>query len=396
VDAAKCAGTEMTSTKNQSLSTSNQGASTLCMVYDAIAEGHGSIPGIALGYVKAALNDGWQVTCIARDLDDSLRNEVEWLPLHVPAKAFLVQWLSARRNIRAALGNRQFDVLHVHQAQVAALADVMQCHFLTRAAYERGCLESRRGLRPAIARIQQQGVLYAEDHYFKNWNSHTRMLFDSELTQKEFFRFYGRPELEEVFLYDFPNINFPTQAERTQAREQLIGTNRREIVVGYLGGVDERKGYSQLRKALLPENELFLLMGGPHSQGAAMPELAGRFKSLGMVHNTAQFYAACDVFIVPSRFEPFGLVASEAASRGLPVIATDEVGALPHLLEFGAGVRWQPNKPLGLVARDAVARRAEFNEGAQRIAQVFSSKNQTKRLLEIYRQIREDKQRYDS
>lgn len=367
-------------------------APTLCMVYDAIAEGHGSIPKIALGYVKVALNAGWRVTCVARDLDDSVIPEVEWLPLHVPAKAFLVQWLSARRNIRAALAGRKFDVLHVHQAQVADVADVMQCHFLTRSAYERGCLESRRGLRPAVARIQQQGVLYAEDHYFKNWNPQTWMLFDSALTRREFGRLYGQPARQEVFLYEVPAVNFPTSAERAQARSELVGASRREIVVGYLGGLDERKGYSLLRNALRGEKDLFLLMGGPHSQGAVAPELGERFKSLGMVKNTEQFYAACDVFIVPSLFEPFGLVATEAASRGLPVIATDEVGALPHLLEFGAGARWEPSEPLGPLARDLAARRADFNAGARRLAEAFASRNQASRLLQIYHEIRTEKQ----
>lgn len=366
---------------------------TLCMIYDAIAEGHGSIPKIALGYVKVALKAGWRVTCVARDLDPSLQGEVEWLPLYVPPKAFFVQWVSARHNILRALGGRRFDVLHVHQPQMAALGDVMQCHFLTRVAAERGCLESRSGLRPQIMRSQQLAVARVEDRYFRAWNPQTRMLFNSALTQQEFGRLYGRPEREEVFLFDVPAANFPLPAERAQARRELVGEDANKLVVGYLGGLEERKGYSRLRQALRGENELFLLMGGPHSQGVEMPELSGRFRSLGMIKNTAQFYAACDVFIVPSLFEPFGLVATEAASRGVPVIATDEVGALPHLLEFGAGARWRPGEALGPIARDLVARRGEFNAGAKRMAETFSWQRQGAKLLEIYHQVRDEKQR---
>ena len=66
---------------------------TLCLVYDAIAEGRGSIPQVVLGYVKLALEANWRVTCVANMLDDSIKNHVEWLPLYIPPKSFLVQWL---------------------------------------------------------------------------------------------------------------------------------------------------------------------------------------------------------------------------------------------------------------------------------------------------------------
>ena len=361
---------------------------TLCMVYDAIADGRGSIPHIVLGYVKLALEAGWRVTCVANEIDPSLQGEVEWLPLHIPPKSFLVKWLSARRNIQAALEDRKFDVMHVHQAQIAALGDVMQCHFLTRVALERHCLESRRGPKHRLARAQQQGVVYAEDRYFRAWNPRTRMLFDSELTRREFARLYGMPPQEEVFLYDVPPIDFPIESERAAARRELIGDQQREIVIGYLGGHDKRKGYERLVKALRDEKELFLLVGGPGSEGWQMPGLQNRSKSLGMVKDLKQFFAACDVVIVPSLFEPFGLVATEAASAGVPVIATPEVGALPHLLEFGAGAAWQPDQPLGVLAHDLVARRAEFNRGAIRMTEAHSRAQQGTRLLQIYEEIR--------
>lgn len=370
------------------------------MVYDAIANGHGSIPQIALGYVKVALEAGWRVTCVARDIDESIRSEVEWLPLYVPPLLFLVQWLSARRNITAALGGRKFDVMHVHQAQIAALGDVMQCHFLTRTAWERGSLEQGRGLKASLTRFQQSGVMLAEDRYFRAWNPQTRMLFNSTLTRQEFIRLYGKPPREEVFLCDAPPFQPASDDERKQARAALLGPDAgqgvRQLVVGYLGGTDRRKGYQRLIAAMQGArrdgDELFLLLGGPGSEGLQVPELRARFKSLGMVGDTAQFYAACDVFMVPSLFEPFGLVATEAAARGVPVIATEEVGALPHLLEFGAGARWAPGEPLAPLCRDLAARRFAFNAGAARLSETFSTQRQGDRLLQIYHEVRTAKQ----
>jgi 1,2-diacylglycerol 3-alpha-glucosyltransferase len=43
-------------------------------------------------------------------------------------------------------------------------------------------------------------------------------------------------------------------------------------------------------------------------------------------------YAAATCFILPSSFEPWGLVVNEAMAAGLPIILSDAVGALPDLL----------------------------------------------------------------
>ncbi len=51
-------------------------------------------------------------------------------------------------------------------------------------------------------------------------------------------------------------------------------------------------------------------------------------------------YAQAGCFVLPSRFEPWGLVANEAMAAGLPIILSDQVGALPELLEEGVN-GWQ-------------------------------------------------------
>jgi glycosyltransferase involved in cell wall biosynthesis len=46
-------------------------------------------------------------------------------------------------------------------------------------------------------------------------------------------------------------------------------------------------------------------------------------------------YDLCDVFALPSRFEPWGLVVNEAMNAGRPVIVSDRVGAAADLVEDG-------------------------------------------------------------
>lgn len=362
-------------------------APTLCMIFEAIGN-YSAIAKVAFGEVQLALNAGWKVTVVAKQLDESLQGQVEWLPLYVPPRGFLLKWVTARSFIKRALGDRTFDVIHAHQPQAASLADVFQCHFLTRVAFERKCLESRRGLRPALIRLQQQGVLYAEDYFYRRWNPNTIMLYDSELTRIDFHRLYGELPREDVQLYPCPPMSIASQEERIAARKLLVGEAFSGVVLGYLGGIQERKGYRRLLPALEGAKDIFLLIGGLYSEGFQTKMLSNHCNGIGVVKNTDQFYAACDAFIVPSLFEPFGMVAYEAAVRGVPVIATEEVGALPHLLEYGAAVCWKPSEPLPELVRSAVAARETFRAGAQQMSIGLSEEKQSAWLLSLYDSIR--------
>lgn len=371
---------------------------TLCLVYDAIGQGYGSIPQLILAQARRALERGWRVTCVCQHLEPDLRGEVEHIPLHVPRRVFAFQWLRARRLIRAALAERRFDVLHVFQAQVADLSDVMQCCFLTRAAWEHGGVAPGQGMRGQSNRAQLRMVMEAEDRYFcrVGANAHksnrTRMLFCSDLLRDEFTRLYGAPPRSQVMVLPCPPADFPSIEERQNARRKLAG-DPKQLIVGYLGGVDERKGFKRLVKALENAPDLFLLWGGPHSQGVRLPSLDGRSRSLGMVRDVARFYAACDVFLVPSLFEPLGFVATEAAARGVPVLATEEVGALPYLLKAGAGSAWDLAQPLSLQVHAMNAHRAQFNAGALRLCQTLGEEEYAARMFALYQGILEEKAR---
>jgi glycosyltransferase involved in cell wall biosynthesis len=58
----------------------------------------------------------------------------------------------------------------------------------------------------------------------------------------------------------------------------------------------------------------------------------------------------CDVFVLPSRWESFGLVLLEALYCGIPVVATNVVG-IPEVIEDGTnGLLVEPENPVALAA----------------------------------------------
>jgi UDP-glucose:(heptosyl)LPS alpha-1,3-glucosyltransferase len=62
--------------------------------------------------------------------------------------------------------------------------------------------------------------------------------------------------------------------------------------------------------------------------------VAERLHFVGRRDDPEQFYSAADAFVLPSSYEAFPLVLLEAASSGLPIIAT-EFGASRQFAETG-------------------------------------------------------------
>ncbi|HUT49855.1 MAG TPA: glycosyltransferase [Alphaproteobacteria bacterium] len=99
-----------------------------------------------------------------------------------------------------------------------------------------------------------------------------------------------------------------------------------------LGRFHPNKAFDTLLRALadLPDHYLWLAGEGP--QRRALEDLAddlgvaGRLRFLGWRDDPAPYYAACDVFVLPSRHEPLGNVMLEAWMHGRPVVATESQG----------------------------------------------------------------------
>jgi glycosyltransferase involved in cell wall biosynthesis len=129
----------------------------------------------------------------------------------------------------------------------------------------------------------------------------------------------------------------------------------------------------------------YLLIVGDGEQRGEVEARAGALRGgdirfLGFRNQTElpRFFDLCDVFVLPSIHEPYGLVINEVMNAARPVIVSDEVGCWPDLVHDGLNGYVYPalnvnalTERLQLLLSDS-ARRASMGENSLRLVQQFS------------------------
>ena len=79
-----------------------------------------------------------------------------------------------------------------------------------------------------------------------------------------------------------------------------------------------------------------------------------------------RYYAAADVFVLPSHEEVWGLVLNEAAASGLPLVTTQATGAAPDLVVPGVNGEISRGRPVRRsCARDSPRHRSIGRDGGR-------------------------------
>jgi glycosyltransferase involved in cell wall biosynthesis len=146
-----------------------------------------------------------------------------------------------------------------------------------------------------------------------------------------------------------------------------------------VGSIVPRKGYDILVAALAELLDLpwhLTIVGDPSRDAACAARLKSDIARLRLAPRItiadavpagklADFYASADVFVLPSRYEGFGMAYAEAIAYGLPVIGTT-AGAIPDTVPDTAGVLIPPDDAPSLAA--ALRRLIEDGDARGRLA----------------------------
>jgi len=170
-----------------------------------------------------------------------------------------------------------------------------------------------------------------------------------------------------------------------------VHTARRDGVLTLLtvGAIVPRKGYDVLIEALasLKDRPWRLVIVGDNTRSPdtaasldddiARHGLSDRIGIEGPVseERLTELYESADLFVLPSRFEGYGMAYTEAVAHGVPVIGTN-AGAIPDTVPSGAGVLIPPDDVDALAATlqrliDNEAERAQLAAGARAASASF-------------------------
>jgi glycosyltransferase involved in cell wall biosynthesis len=179
-----------------------------------------------------------------------------------------------------------------------------------------------------------------------------------------------------------PEIFYPrTSEDRMQIRHRL-GLPTGKKVIGFIGRFEVWKGHGTFLEAardlLSSRDDLFFLMvGGAITQDVAPEvgryrnEILKRLKELDLEgkvlmfdhrDDIAEIMASLDVYVCPSDAEPFGLVALEAFASGVPVVASNTVGAMEVLGSHEGVFIAEPQNPSSFVGQIEAALRYADNK----------------------------------
>ena len=184
---------------------------------------------------------------------------------------------------------------------------------------------------------------------------------------------------------------------RKSIRKQL-GIPEKSVLILFVGSGFERKGLQfllQSTKYLAKENWRLLLIGkGKFKKFMRYAPVNKRNRIITKKPDPEieKIYAAADLFILPSIYEPFGNANLEALASGLPVITTKYCGAANIIASKKNGlIIGDPYNPKEVAEKINYlfdfSVRESMGRKARELAEEFSLERNKREMLDIYKTI---------
>ena len=187
---------------------------------------------------------------------------------------------------------------------------------------------------------------------------------------------------------------------------QKHGISRNDLVLMFTGSDWERKGLRYVIEALslLHRSDVRLLVAGSgdeksYSYFAELKHVREYIIFVSHISNPWEYYASCDVFVLPTIYEAFGLTIIEAMASGLPIITSRSAGAADFITDGIDGLLLNdPTDINDLAAKiesllsNAKLRRA-MGQCARRTAEKLSWDRVAQKTLEVYNSVLEREKR---
>jgi UDP-glucose:(heptosyl)LPS alpha-1,3-glucosyltransferase len=257
----------------------------------------------------------------------------------------------ARRTLLTATG-AGFDVTHAVGGCMpgASVITAPYCHAAWRDAQAR----YRVGEGSWPLRVYQSAVTEQSERYERDAYAHPDLravIAVSSRVATDLEQHYGVPGARitvipnGVDVAQFDRTRYPDARSRLRA-ELGLGP---DVPLALIVGAAARKGLETAIRAVARASAvLHLVVVGSGDARAAQrwaraAGLGDRLHWLGPRADVPVLYAAADLFLLPTRYEPYGMVVTEAMASGLPVVVSAVAGAADHIVPGENG--WVVREP---------------------------------------------------
>jgi UDP-glucose:(heptosyl)LPS alpha-1,3-glucosyltransferase len=361
---------------------------------------HGGAEGFASSFIEKLAEDGHEVHLFAIkwQADSSHQN----IRFH---KVYSITFNSFLRDLTFAVSaylilRRQrkfFDVIQTHDKtfyqDLYRAGDGCHVEWLRQRWKRTGFL----GKLSIVLNPYHWLILCLENDIFKHCR-YKKIIAISDMVKRNIIQNYGVPPSDIEVIYNGVDIKKFHPDNRMKYRSetrQKHGLADSDFVVLFMGSGFERKGVEYLIKAVetIPQQLAVLIAG--KGDAKKFRSLIKRQKIIfcGPQKDNYKYYAAADIFVFPTIYEPFGNVHLEALASGLPVITTRNSGAAEIIKDNVHGfVIEKPEDFRALAEKIGVFlnnrdRLISVSENARRLAEEFTFEKHINKILALYERV---------
>lgn len=233
---------------------------------------------------------------------------------------------------------------------------------------------------------KHQRMFRLEEALFKHGGAR-RVIANSKMVKREIESIYGYPAAQiEVVPNGVPVEEFsstPAERETSRAHFQLTPD---DLALLFVGSGWERKGLADAVRALkeIDDPRMKLLVAG---RGNARLFRARGVQFLGEIDDLSALYRACDLFVLPTLYDPFSNACLEALASGLPVVTTQANGFSEIITEGVHGSVVEERDVAAIVAAirywSNAERRTEARPAILELAAQYNIARNVERTIEI-------------
>ncbi len=289
---------------------------------------------VAANFVREITARGHQVTVVSEKFRAEETGQLKWMPVAknmIPASSSAVSFHRGAQRV-LKFRREEFDIIYsmcrTYPVDVFRVTEQLHAEWMPINYSKLATLNPR-----------HQGILRLERRALDPLRV-KRVVTNSELVKRQVCERFKFPEARVTVVYngvDTKKFHPAADAKEKNSLREQLGIPAGAFVSLFVAGNFKIKGLNSALAAMgmqgnrIREKSFMAIVGGddpvPFLKFGQDLGIGDKIKFCGSSRDMRSYYAASDVLLYPSLYEPFANVCLEACACGLPVITTAKNGA---------------------------------------------------------------------